>query len=117
MWLLIGGPGRHEAERAQGRAPGAASSLRPDTGGCGCAEGLVVGLTGSIRGQRRSAPHGRAESRRSSLGVWQRCGTDRPDLCAGATLEAFERVGFAVPVEMADQLRVGVPELVGRQLV
>jgi hypothetical protein len=50
-------------------------------------------------------------------GVWQPCGTDGPHLDASAALEPLERVGLAVPVEVADQLGVGVPELVGGQLV
>jgi hypothetical protein len=49
--------------------------------------------------------------------MWQRCGTNRPDLDPGATLQPVQRIGTAVAVEVADQLRVGVTKPIGGQLV
>jgi hypothetical protein len=49
--------------------------------------------------------------------VWQPCDTDRLDFDAGTPLEPLERVGLAVAVQVADQLRVLAAELVRGQLV
>ena len=43
--------------------------------------------------------------------MWQRRGTDRPDLDGSAALQAFERIRLTVAVEVAYELRVGVTEL------
>ena len=49
--------------------------------------------------------------------MWQRCGTERDHVGPGTALEPLQGVGAAVAVEVADQLRVGMAELVGGQLV
>jgi hypothetical protein len=49
--------------------------------------------------------------------MWQRCGTDRPDLDPSTALQPFQRIGATMPVQLPDQLCVGVPELVRGQLI
>jgi hypothetical protein len=49
--------------------------------------------------------------------MWQRCGTDRPNLDPGTALQPLQRIGATMPVQLADELRVGVAVLVRGELV